>query len=172
MGQVNKKHFLEYLNVKFNHERTTRYLGFVRVGKYFIEWNCVKGDMELETSVAWARTKLAGRKNPSWIMRRKREWAWQSSLTGGFEVQDEESPFNWMDHKTSHTYSIADLLLGALCTHYLPILSKIPWSRLSDVTYIPLAQINLFSFIHLFIHYLLMWWIFIYAKHVLCYAWR
>ena len=42
MGQVNEKNFLEYLNVKCNPEKATRYLGFVRVGKCFIEWNTMK----------------------------------------------------------------------------------------------------------------------------------
>ena len=37
MSQINKKYLVGYLNVKFNLERVVRYLGFVRVGKYFIE---------------------------------------------------------------------------------------------------------------------------------------
>lgn len=36
VGQVVKKYFLEYLNVKFNPERAIIYLEFVRVGKYFM----------------------------------------------------------------------------------------------------------------------------------------
>lgn len=87
MGQVNKKHFLEYPNVKFNPERTTRYLGFVRVGKYFIEWNIMKRDTQLDISVAWGRIKLAGRKSLSWILRRESEWAWRSSLTEALKAK-------------------------------------------------------------------------------------
>lgn len=59
-----------------------RYLGLVRVGKYFVEWNSVKGETELETSLAWGKNQ-AGWEEECELNSEKKKWMGMPKLSDG-----------------------------------------------------------------------------------------